>query len=104
MKKLILFGAFLMLSAISNKGFAQTEVRSGTIETINLDGTGTLKDSQTGELRVYSTRDGEFHRQNGYKTRDGEFHFIVGSEVSYLAVQGQGIDQQKLDSILNLIR
>ncbi len=103
MKKLIGI-LFFTLSFISINVTAQTEVKTGTIETINPDGTGTLRDSQTGELRVFITRDGEFHRENGYKTRDGEFHFIVGSEVSYLAEQGQGIDRQKLDSILNLIR
>lgn len=104
MKKIILTGTILALTSIANNASAQSEVRTGTIETINLDGTGTLRDSQTGELRKYITRDGEFHFENAYKTRDGEFHYVIGSEVSYLAQQAQGIDQQKLDSILGLIR
>jgi flagellar hook protein FlgE len=111
MKKVIVILLFA-LPFLSLKATAQTEmVRTGTIETVNPDGeTGLLKDSETGEISEYITRDGEFHfgASAYYISRNGEFHrdasgkmvLAVGFEVSYMA---RSITDSK-KSILSIIR
>jgi flagellar basal body rod protein FlgG len=54
---------------------------TGVIESINGNGTGTLRDTQTGQLKTFLTRDGEFH-WNGH----GAFVLIVGTPVTYTEI------------------
>jgi flagellar hook protein FlgE len=87
MKKIITTIMLLALPILTFKASAQGDViRTGTIETINENGSGTLRDSNTGEIVFYFTRNGEFHRDANGKL---VININIGDEVSYLAIQDE---------------
>jgi flagellar hook protein FlgE len=87
MKKIVL-SILIALPLMTFSISAENDViKTGTILSINEDGTGFLKDNASGEIVYYVTRNGEFHRDANGNLRGP--YLNIGQEVSYNSIQDE---------------
>jgi flagellar hook protein FlgE len=101
MKKIIgilFFALTFNAMKVNAQGSNGTTTESfGIIESINDNGTGTVRDVQTGELKSFLTRDGEFHRDG-----NGAFVLIVGTPVTYIEVSAPAQADRPINVVIKV--